>query len=115
MASPQRYVRSLILLRGLLAPVLVVVGLLTWGPPAHAQSATVKVEWLTWSFFRFTSPNGKAILTNPFMAGNPDAKVSLAEITRADLILVPNAHGDEIGQAADIAKKTGANLRRRAS
>lgn len=110
MASPQRYGLSLVLLWGVLAPLLVVFALLAWSPPAHAQSATVKLEWLTWSFFRFTSPNGKVILTNPFMAGNPDAKVSLAEITRADLILVPNGHGDEIGQAADIAKKTGAKI-----
>jgi len=110
MASPHRYGRSPVLPWGLLAPVLVVFALLAWGPPAHAQSATVKLEWLSWSFFRFTSPNGKVILTNPFMAGNPDAKVSLAEITRADLILVPNGHRDEIGQAADVAKKTGAKI-----
>lgn len=110
MASPIRYGRSPVLLWGLLAPVLVVFALLAWDPPAHAQSGTVKLEWLTWSFFRFTSSNGKVILTNPFMAGNPDAKVSLAEITRADLILVPNGHRDEIGQAADVAKKTGAKI-----
>ena len=110
MASPQRYGRSLVLRWRLLAPVLVAFALLAWGLPADAQSGTVKLEWLTWSFFRFTSPNGKVILTNPFMAGNPDAKVSLAEITRADLILVPNGHRDEIGQAADVAKKTGAKI-----
>lgn len=75
---------------------------------AQGQAGTVKLEWLSWSFFRFTSPNGKVILTNPFMAGNPDAAVTLADITRADLVLVPNGHRDEIGQAADIAKKTGA-------
>lgn len=110
MPSPHRYSRSLALLWESLSPVLVALALLAWSPPAHAQSGTVKLEWLTWSFFRFTSPNGKVILTNPFMAGNPDAKVSPAEITRADLILVPDGHRDEIGQAADIAKKTGAKI-----
>jgi L-ascorbate metabolism protein UlaG (beta-lactamase superfamily) len=79
-------------------------------PTAQAQSGVVKLEWLSWSFFRFTSPKGKVILTNPFMAGNPDAKVTLNDITRADVILVPNGHRDEIGQAADIAKKTGAKI-----
>lgn len=96
--------------RMLVVLALVVAGLLAPGPVALAQSGTVKLEWLSWSFFRFTSPNGKVILTNPFMAGNPDAKVTLADINRADLILVPNGHGDEIGQAADIAKKTGAKI-----
>jgi L-ascorbate metabolism protein UlaG (beta-lactamase superfamily) len=82
--------------------------LLAPGPDARAQAGTVKLEWLSWSFFRFTSPTGKVVLTNPFIAGNPDAAVTLADIPRADLILVPNGHRDEIGQAVDIAKKTGA-------
>lgn len=75
---------------------------------AQAQAAPVKVEWLGWSFFRFTSPTGKVILTNPFITGNADAAVKLADVTRADLILVPNAHRDEIGDAVAIAIKTGA-------
>lgn len=98
----------LVLAGALVALMLVGLALLAPAPEAQAQSGTVKVEWLTWSFFRFTSPKGKVILTNPFMAGNPDAKVTLADINRADLILVPNGHRDEIGQTVDIAKKTGA-------
>ena len=77
-------------------------------PAASAQAGTVQVEWLGWSFFRFTSPTGKVILTNPFIVGNPDAAVSLDDIARADLILVPNAHGDEVGSTVAIAQKTGA-------
>jgi L-ascorbate metabolism protein UlaG (beta-lactamase superfamily) len=80
------------------------------GSPAQAQSGTVKLEWLSWSFFRLTSPNGKVILTNPFIAGNPDAAVTLDDIARADLVLVTNGHRDEIGQTVDIAKKTGAKV-----
>lgn len=110
MARTLRSGRRLISAGRLVAPVLAVMALLALGPAAHAQSGTVKLEWLTWSFFRFTSPTGKVILTNPFIVGNPDAKVTLADITKADLILVPNGHGDEIGQAADIAKKTGARI-----
>jgi len=36
------------------------------------------------------------ILTNPFITGNPDAAAGLKveEITRADLILIPNGHRD---------------------
>lgn len=99
----------------LLALALAAAGPLAPAPEARAQGAgaptrsePVKLEWLSWSFFRFTSPSGKVILTNPFVAGNPDARVTLADITRADLILVPDGHRDEIGQTVDIARKTGA-------
>jgi len=79
---------------------------------AMAQAAPVKLEWLTWSFFRFTTPGGKVILTNPFITGNPDATsgVKVEEIAKADLILIPNGHRDEIGDAVAIAKATGARI-----
>lgn len=76
----------------------------------HPQSGSVKVEWFGWSFYRFTSPAGKIILTNPFVTGNADAAVKVEEITKADLILVPNGHGDEIGDSIAIAKATGAKI-----
>lgn len=77
--------------------------------PAQAQQ-TVKMEWLGWSFFRFTSPTGKVILTNPWVSGNPDASVKLDEVSRADLILVSDGHRDEVGDAVAIAGKTGAKI-----
>jgi L-ascorbate metabolism protein UlaG (beta-lactamase superfamily) len=76
--------------------------------PSPTAAGTVKVEWLGWSFFRFTSVNGKVILTNPYIEGNPDAAVGVDDITRADLILAPNGHRDEIGNTVEIAQKTGA-------
>jgi L-ascorbate metabolism protein UlaG (beta-lactamase superfamily) len=77
---------------------------------AHAQGmAPVSMEWLGWSHFRFTTPGGKTILTNPFVA-NPDSPVRLEDMTRADLILVPNGHGDEVGQSVQIAQQTGARI-----
>jgi hypothetical protein len=106
MALIHRRCRSLLLLLGALA----LVGSAPLVPAVQAQGGTVKVEWLGWSFFRFTSPTGKVILTNPFIAGNPDAAVSVADVTKADLILVPDGHRDEVGNAADIAKKTGARI-----
>ena len=80
------------------------------GAVALAQSGKVKLEWLSWSFFRLTSPNGKVILTNPFITGNPDAAVKVDEVTKADLILVPDGHRDEIGDTVAIAKATGAKI-----
>jgi L-ascorbate metabolism protein UlaG (beta-lactamase superfamily) len=76
-------------------------------PGTQAQTRAVTMEWLGWSHFRFTSVDGKVILTNPFVT-NPDSPVRVEDITSADLILVPDGHGDEVGQAVPIAQRTGA-------
>lgn len=84
-----------------------------WAPPAAGQPPTpgqgVTLEWLSWSHFRFTSPTGRVILTNPFIT-NPDSPVKLEDITRADLILVADGHRDEVGSAPEIALRTGARI-----
>ena len=105
MTIPRRLGRQLV---AVLAGALAMLALMGPTPSASAQGGTVQLEWLGWSFFRFTSPTGKVILTNPFIVGNPDAAVSLDDINQADLILVPNAHGDEVGSTVAIAQKTGA-------
>jgi L-ascorbate metabolism protein UlaG (beta-lactamase superfamily) len=83
-----------------------------FAPASFAQAGAVKLEWSTWSFFRLTSPGGKVILTNPFITGNPDAAagLKLEDVGKADLILVPNGHRDEIGDTVEIAKRTGARI-----
>ncbi|MBI3041779.1 MAG: MBL fold metallo-hydrolase [Betaproteobacteria bacterium] len=92
-----------------LAALLLTAQAALWGA-VPAQGGPVKVEWLGWSFYRFTSPSGKVVLTNPFITGNADAAVKLEEITQADLILVTDAHRDEVGDAVAIAKATGARI-----
>ena len=69
----------------------------------------VKIEWLSWSFFRITTPGGKVILTNPWYT-NPDSSIGLDDIPEADIILVPAGHPDEVGNAREIAAKTGATI-----
>ena len=97
-----------------LAPALALALLLGLAPTppaaAHAQGGEVTVEWFGWSHFRLTSPNGKIIHLNPFIQGNPDAAISLDDITKVDLILAPNGHPDEVGQTVQIAQKTGARV-----
>ena len=79
-------------------------------PVAKAQPAEVTVEWLGWSSYRLTSPTGKVILLNPWVQGNPDAVVTLDDITRADLILASQGHPDDQGNTVQIAQKTGARV-----
>ena len=91
--------------------LLAFFALLIVAAPAAAQEAggDIKIEWLTWSFFRITSPGGKVILTNPWVT-NPDSQTKLEEIDKADMILVPTGHGDEVGETVEIANKTGARV-----
>jgi len=87
---------------------LVSIAILMQASPSRAE-AGVKIEWLTWSFFRITTPGGKVILTNPWLK-NPDSKTKLEDIKKADIILVSDGHRDEVGQTVEVAKKTGAKV-----
>jgi L-ascorbate metabolism protein UlaG (beta-lactamase superfamily) len=67
------------------------------------------MEWFGWSFFHFTSPAGKVVLTNPF-AANPDSPIKVEDATQADLIVTADGHGDEVGSTVAIAQNTGAQV-----
>lgn len=89
--------------------LVMTLALLGWLAGAQAQSAPVKMEWLSWSIFRFTSPTGKVVLTNPFVM-NPDSPVKVDDFPKVDVILVADGHLDEVGSTDQIAVKTGAKI-----
>jgi len=49
------------------------------------------------------------VLADPFLTGNPQASISAAEV-ECDFILISHAHGDHLGDAPEIAGRTGAGL-----
>jgi L-ascorbate metabolism protein UlaG (beta-lactamase superfamily) len=51
--------------------------------------------------------DGKTILVDPFLTGNPKAAASADDIA-ADAILLTHGHGDHIGDTVAIAKRNGA-------
>jgi L-ascorbate metabolism protein UlaG (beta-lactamase superfamily) len=51
--------------------------------------------------------DGKTVLIDPFLTGNPKAAASADEVN-ADAILLTHGHGDHYGDTVDIAKRTGA-------
>ena len=58
----------------------------------------------------FGIKNGDArLLIDPFLTGNPRAAVA-ADQAEADYLLVSHAHGDHLGDAIAIAKRTGATI-----
>jgi L-ascorbate metabolism protein UlaG (beta-lactamase superfamily) len=87
----------------------ITVMLAGWAGQAPAQSGAVKMEWLSWSIFRFTSPTGKVVVTNPFVT-NPDSPVKVENFPKVDVILVADGHRDEVGSTDEIAIKTGAKI-----
>jgi L-ascorbate metabolism protein UlaG (beta-lactamase superfamily) len=50
--------------------------------------------------------DGKTVLIDPFLTGNPKAAASADEVS-ADAILLTHGHGDHIGDTVPIAKRTG--------
>lgn len=51
--------------------------------------------------------DGGRVLVDPFLTGNPKAAVA-ADALEADAIVLTHAHGDHVGDAVAIAKRTGA-------
>jgi L-ascorbate metabolism protein UlaG (beta-lactamase superfamily) len=67
---------------------------------------TVDVRWLGHSAFELKA-GGTTVLVDPFLTGNPAAAVAADEV-EPDVILLTHGHGDHLGDAVDIAKRTGA-------
>src|SRR5690349_12385257 len=94
----------------LLISIVLVIG---WSNYAHAQET--KLKWLGHAAFSITTPNGKVLLIDPWLRNplNPDAKDGqdpLNAISKVDYILITHGHRDHVGEAVEIAKKTGASL-----
>ncbi len=68
----------------------------------------MKVTFLGHACF-LLEDSGKSILTDPYLTGNPQAAARPGEVN-ADYILVSHAHQDHLGDALEIAKRSGATI-----
>jgi len=68
----------------------------------------VKYSYYGHACFLLDDGNYK-VLVDPFLTGNPVASMK-ADQVEADYILVTHAHGDHLGDAPEIAKRTGASV-----
>ncbi|MDX6694376.1 MAG: hypothetical protein QOF02_1979 [Blastocatellia bacterium] len=88
---------------------------LTVGLAYQASAQETKIKWFGHAAFSITTPGGKVLLIDPWLKNpsNPDMKNGkdpLASIAKVDYILLTHGHRDHVGDAVEIAKKTGAAL-----
>ncbi|MEE8429764.1 MAG: metal-dependent hydrolase [Candidatus Desulfatibia sp.] len=69
---------------------------------------TVKITWYGHACFLIETAKAKLLL-DPFISGNPLSPVQ-ADKVAPDYILVSHGHGDHLGDAVEIAKRTGATV-----
>jgi L-ascorbate metabolism protein UlaG (beta-lactamase superfamily) len=67
-----------------------------------------RVRWLGHACLLIES-DGRHILIDPFLTDNPAAAAKASEVP-ADFILISHGHGDHVGDAIAIARRTGATV-----
>jgi L-ascorbate metabolism protein UlaG (beta-lactamase superfamily) len=85
------------------------------GSVNQASAQETKIKWYGHAAFSITTPRGKVLLIDPWLSNpsNPEAKDGrdpLASVPKVDYILITHGHRDHVGDAVEIAKKTGAAL-----
>ncbi|MEM2880225.1 MAG: metal-dependent hydrolase [Candidatus Bathyarchaeia archaeon] len=68
-----------------------------------------KVTWFGHAAFQIELA-GKTVLIDPWLNGNPTSPIKASEIGKADVVYVTHDHGDHLGDAIDICKRTGATF-----
>ena len=96
-------------------PRVFVVFILLLGFVSQAAAQETKLKWFGHAAFSITTPNGKVLLIDPWLnnPSNPEAKDGkdpLVAVPKVDYILLTHGHRDHVGDAIEIAKKTGAVL-----
>lgn len=79
--------------------------------PVSAKSVTT-LTWYGHAAFKLVTPSGHVLLLDPWITNpsNKHGKQDLQNLKSADYILVTHGHFDHIGDAVEIAKRTGAHL-----
>jgi L-ascorbate metabolism protein UlaG (beta-lactamase superfamily) len=89
--------------------------MLTVSSSYRVSAQETKIRWFGHAAFSITTPGGKLLLIDPWLKNpsNPEVKSGkdpLASLSKVDYILLTHGHRDHVGDAVEIAKKTGAIL-----
>jgi len=67
------------------------------------------ITWFGHAAFKIEIAD-RSVLIDPWLDGNSTSPVKASEITKADIIYVTHDHGDHLGDAFSICKRTGATF-----
>lgn len=95
-------------------PIAAAFALLTFAAIEILGQET-QIKWFGHAAFAITTPKGKVLLIDPWLKNptNPEAKDgkdAFATLAKVDYILLTHGHRDHVGDAVEIARKTGAVL-----
>lgn len=95
--------------------LLLVLIISLFGFLSQAAAQETRIKWFGHAAFSITTPKGKVLLIDPWLSNpkNPEAKDGkdfLSAIPKVDYILITHGHRDHVGDAVEIARKTGAVL-----
>ncbi len=68
----------------------------------------MKVTWIGHSALKLEG--SKIVYIDPFISGNPVAKLTMDHVSHADVVVITHDHDDHLGDGFAICKKTGATL-----
>ena len=71
-----------------------------------AGNTGVTITWLGHATATITTGDGKVVLIDPWLEGNPAVPQDRKKVEKVDLMLVTHAHQDHMGDAVAIAKQT---------
>ncbi|MGD8505254.1 MAG: metal-dependent hydrolase [Candidatus Bathyarchaeota archaeon] len=64
-----------------------------------------RITWFGHAAFKIEIA-GKIVLVDPWLDGNPTSPVKSSEVTQADIVYITHDHGDHLGDAFDICRRT---------
>jgi L-ascorbate metabolism protein UlaG (beta-lactamase superfamily) len=65
----------------------------------------IKLTWLGHATFRVVTPQGRTLLIDPWVMGNPMCPESEKKVRKVDVMLCTHGHFDHIGDAVEIARQ----------